>query len=197
MTVSWDIWLGFVFLAISSSVLMAEGVIRLRIAHGKKWKALCQCVASLVMCLGIAIGAYLMSHSIDNLVRTLKSPSPPSSLRADWGAEWSKEDRWKYSQMLARISFENWGASVQYFDLDGTMHFYKPTEVDRENRAVRLRYIAQSEKASALMIWTMFVCFLLPWIGLAASFSPLSERVCGTLTGRLKPGAQQSGNALS
>jgi hypothetical protein len=195
MTIRWDIWVFFALLAVSAIAFLAEGIVRLRVSHGKAWKAVGFCTLAMVFCLVGTLGNYsFYSLSVSGL-ELLKKPPEPSHLRPDWGADMSKEDRTKYSQMLARISFENWHITVNYFDETGTLRPYRPTDADRGAFHARRQAIALHEENTNLLKWVTLAWLFVPWLGLLAAFVPWSVRVLGALTNRPKSDALQPGSA--
>jgi hypothetical protein len=195
MTVPWDIWLFFALLAAAAIGFMAEGIIRLRTSHVASWKAIGFCTIAMAFCLvGTLVNYVFYSSSISGL-ESLKKPPEPSHLRPDWGADMSREDRTKYSQLLARISFENWHIIVNYFDETGTLRPYQPTDADRTTFHLRRQAIAREEENTNLLKWVTLAWLFVPWFGLLAAFAPWSVRVLGALTNRPKPDAPQAGAA--
>lgn len=193
MTISWEIWLGLVCITVITIVLMTEGVVRLRTSYGKRWQAIIICTFAMLSCLGGTIGSYLLFTSTDKLLHTFKNPPGPSHLNADWGADMAKELRMKNSEMLARISFVNWGIRVNYFDMTGALVPYQPSDADKENLRLRRVVIAMSERNSALFKWATIGWLFVPWIGLAMAFMPWSIRMTAALTGRSKSDALHTG----
>jgi len=196
MAISWDIWLFFAFLAVAAIAFLAEGVIRLRTTHGATWKAVGFCTLAMAFCLFGTLAMYFVYSSSGSMLESLKKPLEPSHLRPDWGADMSKEDRTKYSQMLARISFENWHITVNYFDETGTLRPYQPTDADRATFHLRRQAVAHYEKKTNLLKSVTLGWLLVPWLGLLAAFVPWSVRVLGALTGRSKADALKAGSAL-
>jgi len=195
MAIDWNIWAFFVFLAICSIGLLAEGVIRLRTAHGATWKSVGFCTLAMVLCVGGNLGMYFLYSSNGSMLEVLKNPPGPSHLEPHWGPGMSREDRTKYSQMLARTSFENWGITVNYFDETGTLRPYQATDADRARLQWRRQAVAHYETTTNLLAWITFGWLFVPWLGLGAAFVPGVARVLGALTGRSKADALQPGSA--
>jgi len=195
MTLGWDVWLGVAGVAVAVAVLMAQGVLRLRAAYGRKWKAISWCVISLLLCLGAAGASLLLSYQMEGLARAMKNPPPPSHLPPDWAPHFTKGERSEHSQMLARHTFINWGIHVNYFDLDGAFIQYQPTDQDRQVRAAQLKYIERTEFSRALFIWAAIGWILVPWIALAVAFMPWAQREIVALTNRSNADAPPAGGA--
>lgn len=195
MAIPWDIWLFFAFLALSSVAFVAEGVIRFRTVYGASWKAAGFCTIAMVLCVGGTLGMYFSYATTAKSLEFLKKPPEPSHLEPHWGKNMTREDRTKYSQMLARISFENWGITVNYFDETGALRPYQATDADRARLQWRRQAVAHYEKTTNLLAWTTFGWLFIPWLGLVAAFVPGIARVLGALTGRSKTDAPKSGGA--
>jgi hypothetical protein len=184
MTIPWDLQLFFAILAISAIAFLAEGVIRLRTSYGATWKAVGFCTLAMAFCLSGTLATYqVYSYSVSALGFLKKSPEP-SHLKSDWGADLSSEDRTKYSQMLARNSFENWHIVVNYFDETGTLRPYQPTDADRATFELRRQAVAYNEKQATLLKWITVGWLFIPWLGLLIAFIPWSVRVLSVLSGR-------------
>ena len=195
MTFGWEFWFGAIALAVVIGAAMAYGVLRLRRNYHARWKGAYFCVVSVLLTTGISGFLFYLSHETDIFVRSLKNPSPPAHLSPDWGAQLSAEERFKNSRMLASTTFVNWGIHVNYFDENGTFMLYRPTEEDRVNRALQLRYIDRTALTSTLLFWAAVGWILVPWLGLAVGFMPSSRQLTGALTSRSNTDAPPAGGA--
>jgi hypothetical protein len=195
MSIDWKIWVFLGFLAVLSIGLLAEGVIRLRTGFGARWKVLGIAALAMVVCIGGNLGAYMLYSSNSTLLQTFKNPPGPSHLEPHWGASMSREDRTKYSEMLARTSFENWGITVNYFDETGTLRPYQATDADRARLQWRRQVVAHLEQTTELLGWITLGWLFIPWVGMGAAFVPVTMRALGALTGRSNADALQSGSA--
>jgi hypothetical protein len=195
MAIPWNIWVFFAFIAVCSISLLAEGVIRLRTRYGARWKGIGFCTLAMILCISGNLGVYYLYSSSASFLESLKNPPGPSHLEPHWGADMSREDRTKYSQMLARTSFENWGITVNYFDQTGTLTPYQATDEDRARLQWRRQAVVYHEKTTSLLAWIAFGWLFVPWLGLVAAFVPATVRVLGALTGRSKADAPQPGSA--
>lgn len=195
MTVGWNIWLALANFAAITLVLTTEGVVRLRTSYGKRWHAISIFSLAMLFCLSGTIVSYLMFTSTDKLLNTIKNPPGPSHLDASWGADVAKDVRMKNSEILASISFVNWGIRVNYFDMNGALVPYQPSDADHENLRLRKEVIAKGERSSTLLMWATLGWLFVPWIGLAMAFMPWSIRMTAALTGRSKSDALPAGRA--
>lgn len=173
----WFLWLSYVAAAIMLAVLMAQGVLRLRTAHGNKWASLSLCAFSLFLCLVGSVASFHLAGEMRDHARRLKDPSPPVRLSPDWGSDFTKERRTELSRLLAQSWFVDLGAIVDYIDLNGTLRPFEPAESDRRDRAALLRYLEDSERTSTLLLFGAIGWFLAPWGGLAIAFMPWSRRL--------------------
>jgi len=191
----WEVWFGVIALAVGLGATMAYGVLRLRRGYGRKWTGIYFCLISVLLSSALSVFSFWQSHETKDFVRSLKNPAPPAHLAADWGAKLTAEERVKHSQMLARTTFVDWGIHVNHFDLSGNSRQYEPTDEDRTNRALRLRYIELTAVSGTLLFWTGLGWILVPWIGLAFAFIPGATRIAGTLTSRSRADAPPVGGA--
>jgi len=189
MAITWNIWLSFAFFAASAIALLAKGVIGLRTGHGVGWKGITFFVLAMILCIGGNFGAYSLYSSNVSFTKSFKNPPGPSHLEPHWGADMSRGDRTKYSKMLARTSFENWGITVNYFDETGTLRPYQATDEDRAMVQWRRQTVVHLEKQTRLLEWITFGWLFVPWLGL------FSGVVLGALTGRFKADAPQARSA--
>ena len=176
MSIDWNIWAFFAFLAVVPIGLLAEGIIRLRTAFGARWKAIGICALAMILCIAGNLGIYTLYSSTSALLQSFKNPPGPSHLEPHWGVDMSREDRTKYSQMLARISFENWGITVNYFDEAGNLRPYQATDADRARLQWRRQTVAFHEKTTKLLAWITFGWLFIPWLGLGVAFTPATAR---------------------
>lgn len=195
MNIDWNIWAFFAFLAFGSIGLLAEGVIRLRSGFGARWKGIGFCVLAMILCIGGNVGVYFLYASNSGLLHTFENPPNPTHLEPNWGADMSREDRTKYSRMLAQTSFENWGITVNYFDEKGTLRPYQATEADRAKVQWRRRTVAYLEQTTTLLGWITLGWLFIPWLALGVAFVPATARALGALTGRSNSDALQSRSA--
>lgn len=195
MNIDWNIWAFFALLAFGSIGLLAEGVIRLRSRFGARWKGIGSCVLAMILCIGGNVGVYFFYASNSGLLDTFKNPPNPTHLEPHWGTDMSREDRTKYSRMLAQTSFENWGITVNYFDETGTLRPYQATEADRAKVQWRRQTVAYLEKTTKLLGWITFGWLFVPWLALGMAFVPATARALGALTGRSNADALQSRSA--
>ena len=189
MAITWDIWLSFACLAVSAITLLANGVSRLRTRQGARWKGITFCVLAMILCIGGNLGVYSLYSSNASFLKSFKNPPEPSHLEPYWGADMSREDRTKYSKILARTSFENWGITVNYFDETGTLRPYQATDEDRAMIQWRRQTVVNHERQTSLLAWITFSWLFVPWLGLFAGF------VLGAPTGCSKADAPQAGCA--
>jgi hypothetical protein len=187
MAIPWEIWISLGFFAIVPFALLPAGIIRLRTAHGATWKAIVLCLLAMLFCVGGTLFTYSLHSSYRAALEALKRPPDPSHLRPDWGADMSKEDRTKYSQMLARTTFQDWGITVNYFDEKGTLRPYQSTSEDRARLQWRRQAVAYHEQTTGILEWAMLAWLLIPWFGMALGFFPW-----GALTKRSNVDAPQS-----
>jgi hypothetical protein len=195
MMPGWDVWFGIAAMALAAASLMAQGVLRLRAARGRKWKAISTCVFSVILCLSGLGASLVMSYQMDSLDRSLKNDPPPSYLPPDWAPNFTKEERSQHSQMLAKYTFINWGIHVNYFDLNGAFIQYQPTNEDRLARVAMLNYIERTELTRTLFIWNAVVWALIPWLALVVALMPWAQRREIALTSRSNADAPPSGGA--
>ena len=195
MAIDWNIWAFLGFLAVLSTGLLAEGVIRLRTGFGSRWKGIGVCVLAMILCIGGNVGAYFLYSSNSGLLQSFRNPAGPSHLEPHWGKDMSREDRTKYSQMLARTSFENWGITVNFFDETGILRPYQATDADRARLQWRRDAVAYLERTTNFLAWITVGWLFIPWLGLGAAFVPAIVRALGALTGRSNADALQSGSA--
>ena len=192
MGIPWDIWLTFGFSAVLSILLLTWGLISLRTGYSSAWKGVGLSALAMLICIGGTLGMYSLYSSSGSTLESLKKPPGPSHLGPEWGAKMSKEDRQKYSQMLARTSFRDWGITVNYFDMNGALRPYQPTDEDRAWLEWRRQAVAYFERESEILKWSMLAWLFVPWIGLVLGCLPWFDRLTGSPTDRSKVDASRS-----
>lgn len=167
MMVPWDVWLGVAAIAIGVATLMATGARRLRAARGIAAKGATLCASAVLLSTALAGLFFWQSHEIKDLAQALQDPAPPVYLSPDWGAQFSPEDKSRYSRLMASVTFVDWGIRVHYFDADGIFRKYQPTDEDRAHRMLRLRYIERTRVSGDGLFWAGLGLIVVPWLGLA------------------------------
>jgi hypothetical protein len=176
---AWE--LSFVFLscaaaAVLLAVLMAQAVLRLRIAHGKKWVSVSLCVFSIAVSGLLSVPWHLASQQVAKSARWMSRfasslPSPYPYPNA------TNEERTRHTRRDAAFVFEAAGRIVNYIDLDGTERRFEPSESDhraREGFALRLE---QAELRATLLLFAALGWYLVPLAGVALAFLPRSRRL--------------------
>jgi len=87
------------------------------------------------------------------------------------------ENRTKYSTNLARLTFENWGEVVDYFNAFGKLVPYEPSPRDHQVRDAYLERIRLLERQLVLLFYTGIGWLLLPLLAIGLGFAQLSERL--------------------
>ena len=169
-----DFWFYELFVAVVITLLMASGIYRLRAQAGRRAIALSFCLLAYTVSVAMAVGHEWMRDSATASVKTLKNPTRPAHLSANWGSEFTKEDRVKYSVMLARITFEQWGEIVNHFDSEGRLQPYMPAPADHYGRARYLESIDVLEGEIATLLRVALAWLAVPLLGVGLGFMPLA-----------------------
>lgn len=143
------------------AALMTRAAYSYRNATNRKWLP----ALGFVLMYGAAAGMTILNDSMEEIFkdyhRRLKEPAPPVHLEADWGRTFEPENRVKWSRMLARHSFYDWGMRQKHFDLEGRLIEYVPTTEDLMVRRRRIEYVTETQSAYRMIqIWTMAWLFL-------------------------------------
>lgn len=143
------------------AVLMIRAAYSYRHSTTRKWLPALGFALMYGMSAGMAILSDTMEETLKEQNRRLKEPAPPVHLEPDWGKAFEPENRVRWSQMLARHSFYDWGMHQKHFDLDGRLIEYIPTAEDLKARRRRIEYIAEAESAYRMIqVWTVIWLFL-------------------------------------
>jgi hypothetical protein len=86
----------------------------------------------------------------------------------------------KYSQGIARNIFIRESAFRDYFDLNGQMHGYEPTNIDRQYRANYQAKIKQIEYYGMCFFGMSILCLLIPLVGVSFGFTSWPQRCLNT-----------------
>jgi len=170
-------WLDDGLLALLLLVWLTAAAYAFRHNVRRRWLPGLFFVLAYVLCVVGAGSHDSMSRLSARSLQTLKSPGSPSHLEPDWGKNFSAEERAGYSRMLARTSFQWWGMRMKYFDLDGSMHVYQPTEEDRDQRTARLFLIEQTARDERLYMYAAIAWLFLPLTAIGLSLTPLWAKV--------------------
>ena len=181
-----DLWIGEIVIGIALILVMATSFYGYRVRRGRWWLAISFCISSYVLCIAVAIGHDVMSRQLDEYVRILRNPARPAHLAPDWGNGFTREDRTKYSHMLASSTYEEWGETVSYFDVDGKLRRFEPTSADQQKRSDYLQRIELSKRGSKMLMWSAIAWLLLPLIGVGLAHTRLPELLLRALTSRSK-----------
>lgn len=170
MILPWNYWLFDIFWALVIGKAIANGVSHLRFHANKKLRTIIFSVLAYFVCIGASLGHSLFQQLSDELVNQLKNPPELAEISSNWGENFSKEDRLKYSQGLARRLFVREGRWRNYIDLNGKLTPYKPTELDRQEHIAFLKGIEQQENTSRGLFWMALGWMLVPLIGVGMGF---------------------------
>lgn len=167
MLLEWDAWIYFSLTALGATGMMAQGVFRYSLSIGRKSTAILESTFSVLICLTFMTGSLYAAYLMDHSLLAMKNKASPIHLQEDWGKQMSKEDRSKYSQLIARHDFVDWGIHTNHFDSNGNFVLYKPDDEDRRARATQLAYIQRTDFSRTLFLWSAAVWALIPWLALA------------------------------
>ncbi|MEQ1488640.1 MAG: hypothetical protein ABL920_09095 [Methylotenera sp.] len=176
MAPTWDLWIGEIFWLYIATVVISELVRKLRTSVKNKWITIAFCIFAYIACIAISVFHSSFSHQINQLAKDMSyEPSRPQ-LTKDWGDALSREDRTKYSQGIAQVSFVRYGNFRDYIDLNGHLREYEPTKIDRQYRANRLIEIKQIEYGGMYLFGMSIVWLLVPLLGVGIGFTSRQSR---------------------
>lgn len=161
-------------LALAASLmfaLMFVGASRLRIRYGRTWVSVISCAISIVVCGALAATFAYTAYVSQALADQLANSRPAAILASDWGADWPRENRTKYSLMLARATYVERGEIVEYFDLEGRRVAFSPTDQHKQQRAEHLAHIRW------LRTSVLHLSILVPVMAFLVSRTPLAHRL--------------------
>jgi hypothetical protein len=170
MIFPWDYWLFDIFWALIIGKAIANGVTHLRFHTNKKLRTVVFSVLAYLVCFGASLGHSLFQQWSDELVNQHKKLNTIGEICSDWGKGSPPEERLKISQNLASILFVMEGKWGNYFDLNGKLTPYQPTDLDRQERKNVLKGIEQQENTSRGLFWMALGWMLVPLIGVGIGF---------------------------
>jgi len=165
------LWLSDGLLALMLAGWLSSTAYEFRRKTRRRWISASLFVLGYSFCVAAAIANEVMSRQSDSFLHALKNPGPPSHLEPDWGKNFSVEERTRYSQMLARYSFESWGMRTKYFGLDGELRVYEPTQADQDRRSARLWLIGQTARVEKFSAYAAIAWLFLPLIAIGLSLA--------------------------
>lgn len=157
--------------------LMLVGASHLRLGYGRKWVAIACCAISAGLCAAVAGIIAYAAYAGHALADQLANPRAAAILKSDWGADWPREDRTKYSVMLATAAYVERGEIVEFFDLQGRRVPFSPSEQHKVQREERLAYISWLRTTSLRMAFLCLASILIPVVAFLASRTPAAHRL--------------------
>lgn len=169
-------WINEFFVSLVFIYLLSGIVSNLRLGVGRRWVLIPGLIFFYLLCMGCAVGLGFVAHTADGLYHQMKSPYEPAQVTKDWGKDMSIEKRNKYSLDIARNAFLNGGCFRDYFDLNGNLRAYVPSDIDRQYRTSFLNSLDQLDQAVTSYFWAGIGWFLIPLLGIGLGFTSLDQR---------------------
>ena len=169
-TPDWQQWLIDLVLFAMVAAWLALSAHAFRVRAARRWIPGALFALGYLASVACGAGNNLLGDAYRDYVHQLKHPAPPAYFDETWGKDLPSEDRHRFSEMLARNSYQAWGIHVKYFGLSGNMIMFEPTNDDRRIFQRREALIEGAQATSRLLAIWVGLWLVLPLFGLALSF---------------------------
>jgi hypothetical protein len=146
---------------------------RFRGTTSRRWFFATLFAVGYIACVAVAALHERTSRTLDRYADRLANGIEAAHLPPDWGKGFSPNDRTKHSLMLARQTFVSYGMRVRYFDLNGDLQDFTPTDEDVKSREFHLQHLAESRALETRMSVVAIAWLTVPLVAIGLSLVPV------------------------
>jgi hypothetical protein len=183
-----ELWPVDVMVLLATTLSMAIPAYRLKLDGRLRRGIITLAVISYAVCATTAVGHLYLAHWMESIAKVERTRTTPAVLAEGWGANFGKDKRTEYSEMLARQTYTDWGEIAEYFDLEGQRRPFSPTQVDQENRRLHVAYLDGLDRAVSAFFILGLVWLAVPLLGILIGLAPWGQSFMRALTSLFKAG---------